>query len=140
MLFYLPEKISNKNSFIIGLKFYDRYDNAIQRPFIDQLKSRKIINKYFWTMIFYENSKYDGAFLFGDILNNYYTRIENYSFNRLVYTYKGRKKLMRIQMEIMTKNGVLNLMKYIMNYQKTNNEYINNFVFSFLFYYFLNIL
>ena len=126
MLFYLPEKIPNKNSFTIGLRFYDKHDNAFQRPFIDQLKSRKIINKYCWTMVFYENNKYDGAFLFGDILDYYYTRIENYSSNRLVYTYTGGKKMDENSNGYYGLEWGITFNEIYYELPESGNEYINN--------------
>ena len=100
ILLYLPELDEedlkkNGNSLIIGLKFPD-YNNNFQKTFIQQLKSKNIINQYLWTTIFYDNKynkDYDGAFIFGDILNDYYPKInDNYSPNKIVKTYTGNRK------------------------------------------------
>ena len=103
MLISLPElsddKTNNKinNCLTIGLKFPDYSNNNFQQSFIQQLKKKDIINQYFWTMIFYDNKynkDYDGAFIFGDILNDYYPNIDNvdYSQDKVVHTYTGNRK------------------------------------------------
>ena len=96
MLIFLPESDSNKNSVTIGLKFPDSKINDFQESFIQQLKHKNIINQYFWTMVFNEdknsNKEYDGVFIFGDILKDYYPSIKDYSFNKIVHTYTGNTK------------------------------------------------
>ena len=97
MLMYTPIKNdNNKNCLNIGLKFQDNLNNKVQESFIYQLKHKNIINKYFWTMILYNNrikvndDYYDGEFIFGDILKDYYKTIDKeYSYNKLTYTYTG---------------------------------------------------
>ena len=103
MLIYLPELTEDdlenknmKNCLNIGLKFPD-YSNTYQKSFIQQLKNKSIINQYFWTMIFYDNKynkDYDGAFIIGNILNDYYPNIyyDDFSPNKIVHTYTGNIK------------------------------------------------
>jgi len=103
ILIYLPELTKDdlknkniKNCLNIGLKFPDN-TNDFQKTFIQQLKDKNIINQYFWTMTFYDNKynkDYDGAFIFGNIINDYYPNIYNdqYSSNKLVHTYTGNIK------------------------------------------------
>ena len=101
MLIYLPELNDKKNCLTIGLKFPDNINNNFQESFIQQLKHKNIINQYFWTMIFNDNNNlnkdndYDGEFIFGDILNDYYPYIKDikeYNSNRIMHTYTGNKK------------------------------------------------
>jgi len=99
----LPERLSErdlnlKNCLIIGLKFPTISLNNFQESFIQQLKRKNIINQYFWTMVFYDkkNEKdYDGAFIFGDIINDYYPYINasnSFSLDNIVHTYTGNRK------------------------------------------------
>ena len=98
MLIYLPElndeKKNNrfKNCMTIGLKFPDYSNNNFQKTFIQQLKIKNIFNRYFWTMIFYDSKNkndYDGAFILGDILDEYYPNIDkdDYSQDKVVHIY-----------------------------------------------------
>jgi hypothetical protein len=86
-----------KNCLRIGLKFPDYNNNNFQKTFIQQLKRKNTINEYFWIMIFHDNESnrdYDGAFIFGDILNDFYPTIFNISYSRdkLVHTYTGSRR------------------------------------------------
>ena len=97
MLIYLPI-LNNKNNILnIGLKFPYNINNNFQESFIQQLKHKNIINKYFWTMIFNDNNKYnkeyDGEFIFGDIVNDYYAYFKDYNSEKIVKIYTGNKKI-----------------------------------------------
>ena len=98
MLIYLPLSNNKNNSLNIGLRFSDNINNDYQESFIQQLKHKNIINQYFWTMIFNDdknlNKEYDGFFIFGDILKDFYTTFNNYSYNKIVHTYTGNGKKM----------------------------------------------
>ena len=142
MLIYLPELDEedlqninkNRNCLNIGIKFPD-YNNNFQKSFVQQLKTKNIINQYFWTMTFYDNKynkDYDGAFIFGDILNDYYPKIYNddYSLNKIVKTYTGNKKLKNN----VNKNSILEwgLEFDEIYYELTNsdgNNHVNNIVY-----------
>ena len=89
---------NEKNILTIGLKFPNIYYNDYQESFIQQLKHKNIINQYFWTIVLNDNNninkinnEFDGFFIFGDILNDYYPYINNYSPNKIVYTYTANK-------------------------------------------------
>ena len=95
MLLYIKKADEySKNCLNIGLKFPDNLNNNYQETFIQQLKYKNIINKYFWTMILYNNSlkdnNYDGEFIFGDIIKEYYPKVyKDFSNEKLVYVYTG---------------------------------------------------
>ena len=116
-----------RNCLNIGLKFPD-YSNNFQKPFIQQLKSNNIINQYFWTMTFYDNKynkDYDGAFIFGDIFNDYYPLyINDFTFDKLVHTYTGNKK----------KNNKNNILDWGIHFDEIFFEFkknsINNIIYS----------
>ena len=104
LLIYLPElddndnlnNNKNRNCLNIGMKFPD-FSNNFQKTFIEQLKRKNIINQYMWILSFYNNKyhkDYDGAFIFGDILNDYYPKIykDDYDLNKLTYIYTGSKR------------------------------------------------
>ena len=97
MLIYLPI-LNNKNNILnIGLKFPYNINNNFQETFIQQLRHKNIINKYFWIMIFNDNNKhnkeYDGEFIFGDIVNDYYAYFKDYNSEKIVKIYTGNKKI-----------------------------------------------
>ena len=96
MLLFLPEFKDKKNILTIGIGLPNNYCNNCQDSFIQQLKHKNIINQYFWTIIFKDDNKsneeYDGDFIFGDILNDYYPYDKNYSLNKIFYTYTRNKK------------------------------------------------
>ena len=95
---FLERNIKLKNCINIGIKFPTFSSNNFQESFIQQLKRKNIINQYFWTMVFYnKNSEkdYDGAFIFGDIINDYYPYINasnSFSLDNIVHTYTGNRK------------------------------------------------
>ena len=135
MLIFLPESDSNKNSLTIGLRFPDNKNNDYQESFIQQLKHKNIINQYFWTMVFNEdknsNKEYDGAFIFGDILRDYYPSIKDYSFNKIVQTYTGNiKKKAKINNHIELDWGIVfddvyyELKKPISKSANSNSNYV----------------
>ena len=135
MMIYLPrlnEDESNdknnrlKNCITIGLKFPDNIYNNFQKSFIQQLKQKNVINQYLWTMIFYDNKynkDYDGAFIFGDILNDFYPYINNengYSIDKVVYTYTGNRK---------KKNSKRNnALEWGIQFDKIYYEFSNNYL------------
>ena len=105
MLIYMPKSDKNINNCLnIGLKFPNNINNQYQETFIQQLKHKGIISKYFWAMILYNNAnntssdnynKYNGEFIFGDIIKEYYPKLDTFfSNNKIVsvYTSKINKK------------------------------------------------
>ena len=106
MMIYLPRlpqdfsqrNIKLKNCLNIGLKFPTFSLNNFQESFIQQLKRKNIINQYLWTIVFYNKKSekdYDGAFIFGDIINDYYPYINSsnsFSLDNIVHTYTGNRK------------------------------------------------
>ena len=79
MLLYIKKSDEySKNCLNIGLKFPDNLNNSYQETFTQQLKHKNLINKYFWSMILYNNilkdNNYDGEFIFGDIIKEYYQK------------------------------------------------------------------
>ena len=105
MMIYLPalpenfseRNIKLKNCLNVGLKFPTFSNNNFQESFIQQLKRKNIINQYLWTMVFYNKKSekdYDGAFIFGDIINEYYQYINesiSFSLKNIVHTYTGNR-------------------------------------------------
>ena len=94
MLLFMP-KTQNEdinNCINIGLKFPDDLNNKYQETFIQQLKHKNIINRYFWTMNLYNDGtdNYIGEFIFGDIINDYYKKIDkNFLSEKINYAYTG---------------------------------------------------
>jgi len=119
MLFYLSESNEKKNCLTIGLKFPDNFNNKFQEPFLHQLKHQKVINKYCWTMIFNDsnelNDGYDGKFIFGDIINDYYSNNKDFSLDKIVSTYTGIKRKKALNKDTAF-TGVFPLMKLIIFY------------------------
>ena len=149
MFIYLPELNDKNNCLTIGLKFPDNYNNNYQESFIQQLKHLNIINKYFWTMILYNNNlnqDYDGEFILGDILNDYYPYINNskdYSSNNIIHTYTGnldKKNLEwglsfdKIYYELPKKslniNNMVNIKDYITEFDFNLNTIIGTYEYS----------
>ena len=124
MLTFLPELNNknikdSKNCLNIGLKFPDYSHNNFQESFLQQLKHKNEIGQYFWTIIFYENDDklnkdYDGHFLFGDIINEYYKKEykNDFSFGKIVHTYAGSRKIKKSSKEVILQ-WVFNLIKFI---------------------------
>ena len=137
LLIYLPEMDDEesennknmKNCLNIGLKFPGDGNN-FQKTFLQQLKSNNIINKYFWTMTFYDNKynkDYDGAFIFGDILNDYYPQYTtDFTPDNIIYTYAGNKKKNKNNKNINLEWGI----HFDEIYYEFKNESINNIMFS----------
>ena len=141
MLLYFPEVYNLNKSLHIGLKFPDNINNDYQESFIQQLKHKNIINKYFWTMIFNNNKdknnndnnyynykineEYDGVFIFGDVLNDFYSNFKNYSSNKLFHAYTGYKKK---KINLNSNPGLLwGLLFDEVYYElKNDNSYINS--------------
>ena len=136
MLLYIPETNNKNNCLNIGLKFPNYINNKFQESFIQQLKHKNIINKYFWSMGLYNNGSndyYDGEFIFGDILNDYYSNIDRkYSYKKISSTYTGNSNRKNDKMNIL-EWGLL----FQVFYKKKNNEnentyiYMNSFVSEF---------
>lgn len=141
MLIYLSESNEQKNCLTIGLKFPDNFNNKFQEPFLHQLKHQKIINKYCWTMIFNDNNElkddYDGKFIFGDIINDYYSHNKDYSLDKIVSTYTGNKKKKAINQDTALDWGIpFDAINYVLPEKKENNivnldnNYISEFDFN----------
>ena len=141
MLIYMPK--SNEeyttNCINIGLKFPDDLNNKYQETFIQQLKHKNIINKYMWTMILYNNddtsvnNDYDGEFIFGDILKDYYPKIySDYSSNKLVYSYGANINKNNDDNKITVEWGIL--LQIFYEYEENNeknNIALNSYIFEF---------
>ena len=141
MLIYLSESNDKKNCLTIGLKFPDNFNNKFQEPFLQQLKHQKIINKYCWTMIFNDNNEledsYDGKFIFGDIINDFYSYNKDYSSDIIVSTYTGIKRKKAINKNTALDWGIFfDEINYILpdkkenNIVKIDNNYISEFDFN----------
>ena len=141
MLIYLSESNDKKNCLTIGLKFPDKFNNNFQEPFLQQLKHQKIINKYYWTMIFNDNNElkdgYDGKFIFGDIINDFYSYNKDFSLDKIVNTYTGIKRKKAINKDIALDWGIpFDEINYVLpdkkenNVVKINNNYISEFDFN----------
>ena len=141
MLIYMPK--SNEeyttNCINIGLKFPDNLNNKYQETFIHQLKHKNIINKYMWTMILYNNddtsanNDYDGEFIFGDILKDYYPKIySDYSSNKLVYSYGANINKNNDDNKISVDWGIL--LQIFYEYEENNEKNsiaLNSYIFEF---------
>ena len=141
MLIYMPK--SNEeyttNCINIGLKFPDNLNNKYQETFIQQLKHKNIINKYMWTMILYNNddtsanNDYDGEFIFGDILKDYYPKIySDYSSNKLVYSYGANINKNNDDNKISVDWGIL--LQIFYEYEENNEKNsiaLNSYIFEF---------
>ena len=141
MLFYLSESNEKKNCLTIGLKFPDNFNNKFQEPFLHQLKHQKVINKYCWTMIFNDsnelNDGYDGKFIFGDIINDYYSNNKDFSLDKIVSTYTGIKRKKALNKDTALDWGIpFDEINYILpdkkenNIVKIDNNYISEFDFN----------
>ena len=135
MLIYLSESNEKKNCLTIGLKFPDKYNNNFQEPFLHQLKHQKIINKYYWTMIFNDsnelNDGYDGKFIFGDIINDFYFYNKDFSLDKIVSTYTGIKRKKTINEDKALDWGIFfDEINYVLPDKKENNivNINNNFI------------
>lgn len=139
MLLYTPAEFKKKKNCInIGLKFPNSINNKFQESFIQQLKHKNIINKYFWTMNLYnkdynKSNDFDGEFIFGDILGDFYPEIDKkYSYKKIASTYTGSSNRKNDKMNIL-EWGIL----FQVFYQLKNNEkekkyiYMNSFVSEF---------
>ena len=142
MLIYIPRRNEeySTNCINIGLKFPDNINNKYQETFIQQLKHKNIINKYIWTMILYKkdyssniDNNYDGEFIFGDILNDYYPKKYNdYSNNKLVYAYTANINKNNEDNKILLEWGILLQIFYeIEENNEKNNIYLNSYIFEF---------
>ena len=126
MLIYLSESNEKKNCLTIGLKFPDNYNNKFQEPFLHQLKHQKVINKYIWTMIFNDsnelNDGYDGKFIFGDIINDYYSNNKDFSLDKIVSTYTGIKRKKALNKDTASDWGIpFDEINYVLPDKKENN-------------------
>ena len=141
MLIYLSESNNKKNCLIIGLKFPDNFNNKFQEPFLQQLKHQKVVNKYFWTMIFNDKNDlkddYDGKFIFGDIINDYYSYDNDNSLDKLVSTYTGNKRKNIFNEDTPLDWGIpFDVINYVLpdkkenNVVNLNNNYISEFDFN----------
>ena len=139
MLIYIPNILGEiSNCLNIGLNFPDNANNKYQETFIQQLKHKNIINKYCWIMELNKssssNNNYDGQFIFGDILNDYYAKLDkDFSMSKIVYTYTAN-----VNKKIEEKNNTpLNWGIFFQAYyeiEKDNEKYnifIGNYIFEF---------
>lgn len=142
MLIYMPRQNEeyNTNCINIGLKFPDNVNNKYQETFIQQLKHKNIINKYIWTMVLnnddsskYNNNDYDGEFIFGDILKDYYPKkYSDYSYNKLVHAYTANINKNNEDNTISLEWGILFQIFYeFEKYNEKNNIVLNSYIFEF---------
>lgn len=143
MLIFLPELNNknikdSKNCLNIGLKFPDYNHNNFQESFLQQLKHKNEIGQYFWTIIFYENDDklnkdYDGHFLFGDIINEYYKKEykNDFSFGKIVHTYAGSRKIKKYNKEVILQWGFQFDKIYYKNDDLNNTVNINDLITDF---------
>ena len=135
MLLYTPESTNKNNCLNIGLKFPNNINNKFQESFIQQLKHKNIINKYFWTMNLYnkdikDSNDYDGEFIFGDILGDFYPDIDKkYSYKKIASTYTGSSNRKNDKMNIL-EWGILFQVFYQLKKNENEKEYI--YMYSFV--------
>ena len=142
MLIYVPKITENKkNCLNIGLKFPDNINNKYQETFIQQLKHKNIINKYFWTMELYNkslstfyNNNYDGEFIFGDIINDYYAKNnKDFSKGKIAFTYTANINKKNEEKEKIPLDWGINFQAYYEQVRdnEKNNIFIGNSIFEF---------
>ena len=141
MLIYLPESNNKNNSLNIGLRFPDNINNDYQESFIQQLKHKNIINKYFWTMELYNkslstfyNNNYDGEFIFGDIINDYYAKNnKDFSKGKIAFTYTANINKKNEEKEKIPLDWGINFQAYYEQVRdnEKNNIFIGNSIFEF---------
>jgi len=138
MLLYTPEFNNKNNCLNIGLKFPNSINNKFQESFIQQLKHKNIINKYIWTMNLYnnnnsiDNDNYDGEFIFGDILTDFYSEIDKkYSYKKIKSTYTGNSNRNKDKMNMLEWGILFQVFYQLYNGNEKKYIYMNSFVSEF---------